>query len=120
MLTNTPTLFDQAGTDLRDAGMKKAIEHADQVNEGWSDKAFNLLKSYVNEFGPGWKFLGEQVRYYAEAKKLEEPPSLRAWGSVMVRAAKSGLIKKVGYGQVTNPKAHRANSSQWEVIGKAL
>ena len=32
----------------------------------------------------------------------------------MVTAAKRGYIEKVGYIQIENPKAHRANAALWK------
>ncbi len=50
-----------------------------------------------------------------EAKGIvPEPPSLRAWGAVLLSAAKRGWIRQVGYVHVDNPKAHKANAALWE------
>jgi hypothetical protein len=101
----------QFGKQLKERGMQKAVDHANQVHTDWSEKAFEFLKSFIIEHK---KFLAEDVRYYS-AGKVPEPPSQRAWGSVIVRAAKAGLIRRVGYEQVKNVKAHRANASVWAV-----
>lgn len=112
-------LFDQpplTGRELAQAGMNRAIVHADEVVENWSEDAYSMFLKYISQFGSGYRFIGEQARTYAEAMKLPKPPSLRAWGAIMVRAAKSGVITKVGYSQVRNSKAHGANCSLWEVV----
>jgi hypothetical protein len=95
----------------RDKGIEQAEKHANQVHDSWSDKAFEFLKSFIVNHK---KFLAEDVRYYS-AGVIPEPPSQRAWGAVIVRAAKQGLIRRVGYEQVKNAKAHRANASVWAV-----
>jgi len=97
------------GQQLRDAGMKQAIEHADKVVESWSDKAYDHLLKYIVLHD---EFMAEDLRYES---KLPEPPSRRAWGQIMLRAAKSGLIYRVGFRAVKNPKAHCANASLWRV-----
>jgi hypothetical protein len=47
---------------------------------------------------------------------VEEPPSLRAWGSIIVKASKNGFIKRVGYKQVNNPLAHKTPASLWAIV----
>jgi hypothetical protein len=44
---------------------------------------------------------------------VPEPPSLRAWGSVLLTAARRGWIKQVGYIKVENVKAHRTPAALW-------
>ena len=58
-------------------------------------------------------FLIEEVREKAEGCGLPVPPSRRAWGAIVIKAKRIGIIKRVGYGQVSNPYAHRANASMW-------
>lgn len=100
------------GQQLRDAGMKQAVEHADKVSESWSDKAYDHLLKYIVLHD---EFMAEDLRYES---KLPEPPSLRSWGPILMRAAKSGLIYRVGYRKVKNAKAHMANASLWRVAKK--
>lgn len=95
----------------RDKGIEQAEKHANQVHTDWSERAFEFLKSFIET---NKKFLAEDVRFHSIGK-VESPPSQRAWGSVIVRAAKEGLIRRVGYEQVKNVKAHRANASVWAV-----
>jgi len=48
--------------------------------------------------------------------KLDDPPSLRAFGGISGRAVRDGLITKVGYQQVKNVKAHAANAALWKKV----
>jgi len=57
----------------------------------------------------------EDVRISSEGI-IEIPPSNRAWGGVIVRAVKSGLIKRIGFQNVNNPKAHKTPATLWETI----
>lgn len=108
-----PEYFNpKTGPELRDTGIKKAVEHADKVVESWSHMAYEHLKKYIVLHD---EFMAEDLRYDS---KLPEPPSKRAWGGIMVRAAKSGLIYRVGFRAVKNPKAHCANASLWRVAKK--
>ena len=109
---NQEALFDESGAELRDRGMKKAIDHAEQETPNWGDLAFDQLKEFTSMF-PDLEFMAEDFREYAVLRDLPIPPHNRAFGSVMARAARAGLIVKVRYGQVQNPKAHRANAAVW-------
>ena len=57
----------------------------------------------------------EDVR---EASKGVVPvtPSTRAWGGVVVRASKAGVIKRKGFKNVKNAKAHCTPATLWEVV----
>lgn len=93
----------------RDKGIKKAIDSAEELNEGWSEMAFNFLRNYIKN-NPA--FMVENVRKASEGK-VPNPPSERAWGGIIVRAKKHGLIRRIGYQQVSNPKAHCTPASVW-------
>lgn len=105
--------INPSGEELKQQGMRVALEHADSSTD-WSSRAWKALVSFLNSITPDTKFMGEDIRDYAESKRnLERPPSNRAWGSLIIRAKKMGIIKHVGYSQVNNPLAHKANASVW-------
>lgn len=108
--TREQTSLDFTGITLRDEGMERAITHADMASLNWSDRAFLFLYKYAKSHST---FSGEQVRE-ASKDKLEAPPHLRAWGGVIMSAAKRGVIEKIGYIQVENPLAHKANAALWK------
>jgi hypothetical protein len=91
-------MFAQSYPDAelrRDIGIRDSVEHADREISGWSDWAMWALLEYAdNALGT---FLTEDVRAFARAGGLPDPPDGRAWGAVMRRAAKAGYIKSVGY-----------------------
>lgn len=109
------TEIDFTGEELRDAGIAQAIESADWKEPEWSEKAYKTLIAYLsNQHG---EFMTEQFRNWAKIfKRLSDPPSARAYGGIMRKAAKAGLIKKIGYDQVTNPTAHCANAAVWHKV----
>lgn len=116
-MNNTQTTIDfslpsPSGTELRDKGIEKAVEHANHVYTQWSEKAFDFLLKYLQT---AQEFMVEDVRKASEGI-VPSPPSLRAWGGVIVRAAKANLIKKIGFRNVTNAKAHCTPASVWEKI----
>lgn len=89
---------------LRDEGAARAVEHADAVFHEWSAVAYSallrfLLKTPLEDlFG----FTAEDVR--GASPEVPEPPDRRAWGHVMLRAARAKLISQDGY------RTHRARS----------
>ena len=99
------------GTELRDKGIKKALDNANNTHDKWSDKAYDFLLKYIKYQN---QFMTEDVRVASE-KAIPKPPSNRAWGSVILRASRSGLINRVGFANVKNAKAHKTPASVWRV-----
>ena len=99
------------GAKLRDKGIKKALDNANNTHDKWSDKAYDFLLKYIKYQN---QFMTEDVRVASE-KAIPKPPSNRAWGSVILKAAKSGLINRVGFANVKNAKAHKTPASVWRV-----
>ena len=99
------------GTQLRDKGIKQAIDNADDTHEKWSEKAYKFLTDYIRSHH---EFMTEDVRVASE-KKIPIPPSNRAWGGIILRASKAGLITRVGFSSVKNVKAHRTPATVWRV-----
>ena len=99
------------GAELRDKGIKKALDSANNTHDKWSEKAYDFLLKYIKYQN---QFMTEDVRVASE-KAIPKPPSNRAWGSVILKAAKSGLIHRVGFANVKNAKAHKTPASVWRV-----
>ncbi len=100
------------GAELRDGGIKVAADHADLTNENWCERAYEALKTYL-QFHKA-PFMCEQVRDFAHIELgLPQPPNSRAFGGIMQRAQREGVIKHAGYGHTSNPKSHRTPASMW-------
>ena len=99
------------GSQLRDKGIKQAVNNANNTHEKWSVKAYKFLTNYIKSHH---EFMTEDVRLASE-KKVPIPPSNRAWGGVVVRASRAGLINRVGFSNVKNVKAHKTPASIWRV-----
>lgn len=106
----TAQLDIQFSRAARDKGIKKAADHA---GADWNDKAYRLFQWWLQS--QTRSFTIEQFRAHVETI-LEAPPHLRAFGAIAVRAVKAGLIKRVGFTQVTNVKAHRTPVTLWEKV----
>lgn len=114
-----PSPFDsERGKVLRDEGIDQAVSHAEQEIPGWADIAYNFLLTFISKHNG--TFMAEEVRVQAELNDVPVPPSLRAWGSVIARAAKNELIKRVGYRQVRNVKAHCTPATLWIALSKRV
>jgi len=99
------------GDKLRDAGMQQAVDNAESKHPSWGDRALSLLVKYPKD-----EFMAEQVREFAKSRGLPDPPSKRAWGAVIVKAKKMGIIEHMRYDRVSNPKAHRTPASVWRML----
>lgn len=104
---------------LRDDGIKRAANHADQVVPDWTVRAGNLLATYCSrQRALGRReqtFLTEDLRDFASDQGFPEPPDRRAWGAVLVRAARAGVIRKVGYAKSTDARRHSGVATEWSV-----
>lgn len=111
MKSSSPIEFNFSAEALRDSGIELSKQTADNKSEGWSERTYQMFKNWIkNKKG---SFLGEDFRNDAESKGNEIPPSSRAYGHILVRAAKEGLIIKIGYGRTSNPRAHKTPSTLW-------
>lgn len=101
-----------SGEELRDSGMKRVLDNADEQIPQWSHFAYNFLLTYIKD---NKEFMVEEVRLASE-DHIPPPPSARAWGGIIVKAVKSGLVRRSGFRNVKNAKAHCTPASVWEVI----
>lgn len=77
----------------RDAGMQRAADHAERVTDGWQDAALAHLRSFAATHD---RFLIEDV-VVASKGIVPTAPDSRAWGAVVLRAARERIIEKCGY-----------------------
>lgn len=99
--------------EKRDAGISLAEDHADAVSAGWAARAYQILLEFIKEYHN--PFMVEELRAYAAVVDFEAPPSNRAWGAVILRAVKNGLVVSAGYNLTSNPKSHRTPARLWRV-----
>ena len=99
------------GSQLRDKGIKQAINNANDTHEKWSEKAYKFLTDYIKSHH---EFMTEDARLASE-KEIPLPPSNRAWGGIILRAVKAGLITRDRFSNVKNAKAHKTPATVWRV-----
>ena len=100
--------------DLAVQGMEAAADHAERENEGWNQMAFEAFVRYVAAVKE--PFMTEEVRWYAEALGVPEPPDNRAWGAVAMRAKRAGLIVSTGYAPQKSVNTHRSPKTLWKSV----
>lgn len=102
------TLTTEHAEVRRDLGIERAGDHADRVDEGWTDRAAAEIAAFARLKGE--PFVIEEVRPEAEAR-IGTPPDERAWGAATKKAARAGSIKKVGYAPTNS--SNRSPKVQW-------
>lgn len=110
MTQPAPSLFDYAATQ-RDRGIRQAIEHAETVVPDWSEIAYRWIVQYAREHR-GQRFISEDVTDAAREAGISSPTDSRAWGHPFRKAAKAGIIKRVGYG--VSARRHLSPTPMWE------
>lgn len=86
-------------TAANEKGIASSVAHAEKTRAGWGADAADKIIHYathVAKAGVPWSM--EDVRIWAYANGLDNPPSERAWGAVVRRVSKPGLIQHVGFG----------------------
>jgi hypothetical protein len=96
------------GIQLREQGIANSERTAGQR---WQDEAIECVKIF-KDIVPD--FTCDEVRLWASVGGLEVPPEARAWGAVMRRAAKEGLIVPTDrFRASTDPFCHRSPARVW-------
>lgn len=76
------------------------------MDPGWNDRAIDLLRDYVRELGCDEKgprrFLTENFVTWLGDRRERCPQEGRAFGAVMQRAAREGIVVKAGFGYATS------------------
>lgn len=96
--------------ELADDGMNRAVDHADALEGGWSERAYSMLLDYAAQH---FEFMTEDVRVWAHEQSLPMPPDGRAWGAVTLRAAKAKMIVVDRYRKTRIPPAHATPRPVW-------
>ena len=85
----------------RDEAMQRAVDAADGRVPKWSEVAYQYVRLYAQR-NRGKQFIGRAITQAAKAYGLESPASEKAWGSVIQRAVREGVLMKIGFAQDPN------------------
>lgn len=96
------------GNELKDRGQQSALDHADRVIPSWSDVAVATITQMAKL--TGW-ITADDIRGV-----LPDPPHHNAIGAAFSKAAKMGLIKKVGYDKAKHKSAHGRVVMVWAAV----
>ena len=92
------TLFRSSKAEKEECMKTKvvAIARAVESNDDWKQKAYLAVCEFCNKHA-GKEHLAEEIRVFAEAQGVAPLNDARAWGPILKRAEKNGVIKNVGY-----------------------
>lgn len=107
---NQYNLFSEP-INLKTEAIKKAVVHQDSKVSGWSLMAYEMLRKYIYQVDD---FITEDFRFWAESHGLVKPKESRAYGGIVLRASKSGLIYPTGeFRNMKSPKCHDNPKRVW-------
>jgi hypothetical protein len=101
---------------LGQQGLQIAMDHADRVEPGWNDLAFDMFRDWLSGWPKGYRFRIEQFRHSAAIRGLPDPPSGRAFGGLPRRAKHAGLIIPVDLAKTTSKNQRGCFATVWEKI----
>lgn len=99
--------------ELRDDGIRRAVEHADALEPSWSERAYTFFCGWL--LGRNEPFQTCEARWASEGI-VPPPPDARAWGHVARRAALAGKIVAIGTAPDLDPKSHRSPCNVWRPV----
>ena len=76
-----------------------------------ADKACGALQRYL-KIAPREGFTSFDFRKFASVT-VPMPPDERAWGPVLMRSAKAGQIRRIGFKTHQSPSRHCAPAAIW-------
>jgi hypothetical protein len=97
----------------KEIGMAKAIDHAESDIPGWGDLALHYVERFVRSGVQRHGFTAMDIRHWAYEAGLPAAPTNWAWGSVMRRAARQGLIAKGATRPQGDATAHLTDRTLW-------
>lgn len=109
---NHPAQLDIDWRGERDTGMERASNHAEALDDGWSDRAYATLKRFCIYRG-SMPFTSEDFRIFCRDIGFVIPVP-KALGNVFTRARKAGLIRR-RLENGTSFQRHGSPCPLWEV-----
>jgi hypothetical protein len=95
---NTTDTAMNSARPVRDRKAQDCTDKADALISTWSGRAYEFLEKFAKDCDH--QFLGEEVVSRSRGE-VPEPHDKRAWGSVFTKAARRGVIRRVGWSTAT-------------------
>lgn len=89
--------------------MTQPLLQLDTMRRPWIDDAVDQFPRIAYHLLPEWT--SDDLH-----RHLPEPPEKNAWGSLLARLKKSGVIRKVGYRVSERPSANCRPVSLWKTV----
>lgn len=104
---------DRAAAEARrDAGIARS---SDNAGAEWRERAIGYVREWVARGNRG-AFLCEDVRSFAESRGFEAPPTKKAWGAVVQRAARENIIRRAPCQYLLANSSNRSPKCAWEAM----
>ena len=102
-------------TQLAEAGAQLAADFAGTLtNTDWQGIAYAFLKGFASTRP---RFQCSDLREESKGVVPDHPQlDPRAWGQVVKRAAKNGLIRPLGYARTERRKSHGRAEQTWTAV----
>lgn len=97
-------------------GMRQAAQHADDVEPGWSDRAYGVLLKFASTRDA---FITPELRQYAASSGFPLPTTNMAWGGVVRRAVCAKKIVQIGTQYWSDAVNHPRLVPVWRVVSDA-
>lgn len=98
------------GRELAREGMERSAGTQERLAPGWAAGAYRELVRFAQE---RQRFTGEEAKAFAYREGLERPRNEGAWGGVVNRAARAGVIEFDGYEVAGSASRHCAPNRRW-------
>jgi hypothetical protein len=95
--------------ELGEARKTHGIEAVQEIGTDFAVKVDNAIRLLARGSEP---FSANEVRHLAQV----EPHHPNAWGARFSKAAKEGLIQRVGFTKASTPSRHASMVSTWEGV----
>lgn len=89
----TSPVAHRRAREAAEEGMQRVLDLAERATPGWAELAYAFVCDYAKtrERFTGWMMVQDSRHV------VPPPPNPKAWGPVILRAARRGVIRKVGH-----------------------
>ena len=91
--------------------MQQALDHAERVQPAWGEIAYTALVDYASA---RHVFNSYTFRKWFHAMGYAAPPTDKAFGAIFSKAARNGVIERIGYDP--HPERHASPTPRWRSL----